>query len=169
MEVMRDVLLQVSDQLSFDRPVGVMLAGNGGKGNSGRTRGLIGLESPYRTVYLPVLRDLLTPMHEVWDFPNPSQIQGQREVTTVPAQGLFMLNNGFVMEASQLFARAVSDLEQANPAEKVAQVYRKLLCRAPEAEEVEEALAFVEALGGGVDGLAGLAQAVMGSAEFRYR
>jgi hypothetical protein len=108
-------------------------------------------------------------MHEVWDFPNPSQIQGQREVTTVPAQGLFMLNNGFVMEASQLFARAVSDLEQANPAEKVAQVYRKLLCRAPEAEEVEEALAFVEALGGGVDGLAGLAQAVMGSAEFRYR
>ncbi len=169
MEVMRDVLLQVSDQLSFDRPVGVMLAGNGGKGNSGRTRGLIGLESPYRTVYLPVLRDLLTPMHEVWDFPNPSQIQGQREVTTVPAQGLFMLNNGFVMEASQLFARAVADLEQANPAEKVAQVYRKLLCRAPEAEEVEEALAFVEALGGGVDGLAGLAQAVMGSAEFRYR
>ena len=169
MEVMRDVLLQVSRQLSLERPAGVPLAGTGGKGNSGRTRGLIGLDSPYRTVYLPVLRDLLTPMHEVWDFPNPSQIQGQREVTTVPAQGLFMLNNDFVMEAAQLFARAIMDTKEATAEVKVAQVYHRLLCRAPEAEEVGEALALVEELGGGVDGYAGLAQAVMGGAEFRYR
>lgn len=168
MEVMRDVLLQVSGRLSLERPVGVQLAGNGGKGNSGRTRALIGLESPYRTVYLPVLRDLLTPMHEVWDFPNPTQIQGQREVTTVPAQGLFLLNNALVLEAARATAARV--LERSRDEGKaVERMYELLLCRPVELEERTEAEALVGELGGGEDGLAGLAQALIGGAEFRYR
>jgi hypothetical protein len=167
MEVLRDVLLQVSGQLSLERPVGVQLAGNGGKGNSGRTRGLIGLESPYRTVYLPVLRDLLTPMHEVWDFPNPSQIQGQREVTTVPSQGLFMLNNDFVMEAAR---RVTESLPQASEGEveRVDRLYQVLLGRRAEAEEMAEARELLAELGGGGEAWLGLTQALMGSAEFRY-
>jgi hypothetical protein len=169
MEVLRDVLLQVSGQLVFDRPVGVPLAGTGGKGNSGRTRALIGLESSYRTVYLPVLRDLLTPMHEVWDFPNPTQIQGQREVTTVPAQGLFMLNNGFVIEAAKRFAEQLGEQQAATLEDKVERLYRQLLSRAPGLDEMAEAKGLVAELGGETDGLIGLVQAVMGSAEFRYR
>jgi hypothetical protein len=168
MEVLRDVLLQVSGQLVFDRPVGVPLAGTGGKGNSGRTRALIGLESSYRTVYLPVLRDLLTPMHEVWDFPNPTQIQGQREVTTVPAQGLFMLNNGFVIEAAKWVAGQLGEQQAATLEGKIERLYRQLLSRAPGADEMAEAKGLVAELGGETDGLIGLVQAVMGSAEFRY-
>jgi len=168
MEVMRDVLLQVSGRLSLERPVGVQLAGNGGKGNSGRTRALIGLESPYRTVYLPVLRDLLTPMHEVWDFPNPTQIQGQREVTTVPAQGLFLLNNALVLEAARATAARVLEGSR-DEGKAVERMYELLLCRPVELEERTEAEALVGELGGGEDGLAGLAQALIGGAEFRYR
>ena len=168
MEVMRDVLLQVSGRLSLERPVGVQLAGNGGKGNSGRTRALIGLESPYRTVYLPVLRDLLTPMHEVWDFPNPTQIQGQREVTTVPAQGLFLLNNALVLEAARATAARVLEGSR-DEGKAVERMYELLLCRPVEFEERTEAEALVAELGGGEDGLAGLAQALIGGAEFRYR
>jgi cytochrome c553 len=168
MEVLRDVLLQVSGQLSLERPVGVPLAGTGGKGNSGRTRGLIGVESPYRTVYLPVLRDLLTPMHEVWDFPNPTQIKGQREVTTVPAQGLFMLNNAFVMEAAERFAEQLQESGTSEDA-RLTKLYEVLLCRQPEAEELKDAKELLGELGGGGEGLAGLVQAVMGGVEFRYR
>jgi hypothetical protein len=168
MEVLRDVLLQVSGQLSLERPVGVPLAGTGGKGNSGRTRGLIGVESPYRTVYLPVLRDLLTPMHEVWDFPNPTQIKGKREVTTVPAQGLFMLNNAFVMEAAERFAEQLQESGTSEDA-RLTKLYEVLLCRQPEAEEMKDAKELLGELGSGVEGLAGLVQAVMGGVEFRYR
>jgi cytochrome c553 len=167
MEVMRDVLLQVSGQLDLTRPQGVQVMGTGGKGNSGRTRAIIGVESAYRTVYLPVLRDLLTPMHEVWDFPNPSQIKGQREVTTVPAQGLFMLNNEFVLEAAERVAEALVDGDKANGA-RVKRLYEVLLCRLPDPEEVEEALGLVADLGDEVAGFTALAQAVMGGAEFRY-
>jgi hypothetical protein len=168
MEALRDVLLQVSGRLSDERPQGVPLAGNGGKGNSGRTRALIGIESNYRTVYLPVLRDLLSPMHEVWDFPNPSQIQGQRQVTTVPSQGLFLLNNDLVMEAARETARRLL-AETKGEREAVRQLHERLLCRPGEAEELAEAESLVADLGGGEDGLTGLVQALVGSAEFRYR
>lgn len=167
MEVLRDVMMQVSGQLELTRPQGVQVMGTGGKGNSGRTRGVIGMESPYRTVYLPVLRDLLSPMQEVWDFPNPSQIQGQRVVTTVPGQGLFMLNNDFVMEAAERMAEGLMEVTKGDEA-RVERLYRVLLCREPEEEEREEALELVAELGGGVEGFSGLAQMVMGSAEFRY-
>ena len=167
MEVLRDVMLQVSGQLDLTRPEGVQVMGNGGKGNSGRTRAVIGMESPYRTVYLPVLRDLLSPMQEVWDFPNPSQIQGQRVVTTVPGQGLFMLNNDFVMEAAERFAEGLMEAAGGDEA-RVERLYRVLLCREPEDEEREEAMELVAELGGGEAGFSGLAQMVMGSAEFRY-
>jgi hypothetical protein len=167
MEVLRDVMMQVSGQLELSRPQGVQVMGTGGKGNSGRTRGVIGMESPYRTVYLPVLRDLLSPMQEVWDFPNPSQIQGQRVVTTVPGQGLFMLNNDFVMEAAERFAEGLMEAVKSDEA-RVERLYQVLLCREAEDEERAEAIELVEALGGDVEGFSGLAQMVMGSAEFRY-
>lgn len=166
-EVLRDVMLQVSGQLDLTRPEGVQVMGNGGKGNSGRTRGVIGMESPYRTVYLPALRDLLSPMQEVWDFPNPSQIQGQRVVTTVPGQGLFMLNNDFVMEAAGRVAEGLAEVAGGDEG-KVERLYRLLLCREPEAAEREEASELVAELGGGVQGFSGLVQMMMGSAEFRY-
>jgi hypothetical protein len=51
---------------------------------------------------------------------------------------------------------------------RVERLYRVLLCREPEEEERMEALELVAELGGGVEGFSGLAQMVMGSAEFRY-
>jgi hypothetical protein len=107
-------------------------------------------------------------MHEVWDFPNPSQIQGQRDVTTVPSQGLFMLNNDFVMEAAERFAEQLQGSEKGEDA-RVMKLYETLLCRRPEGDELKDAKELLGQLGGSVEGLAGLAQAVMGSAEFRYR
>ena len=41
----------------------------------GETRSLLGIASPYRTVYLPVLRSLLPEMYSTFDFPNPNQIK----------------------------------------------------------------------------------------------
>jgi hypothetical protein len=50
----------------------------------------------------------------------------------------------------------------------VERLYQVLLCREAEDEERAEAIELVEALGGDVEGFSGLAQMVMGSAEFRY-
>lgn len=165
LEPLRDTLLQVSGRLTFERPEGIHIQGNGGKGNSGRTRSMLDVGSPYRTIYLPVLRDLLPSMHEVWDFPNPSQIQGRRSVTTVPAQSLFLLNNDLVLDT----ARAAASRVAAETPDVIAALWRLLLCRPPSAEEVREAQDLTADFADSALALTALAQSLISSAEFRYR
>ncbi|MDB6137636.1 MAG: Protein of unknown function (DUF1553)/Protein of unknown function (DUF1549)/Planctomycete, partial [Verrucomicrobiaceae bacterium] len=176
MEALRDSLLQLQGVLTFDRPGGIQVAGTGGKGNAGRTTSLLGTESPYRTIYLPVLRDLLPEMHETWDFPNPTQIKGQRDVTTVPSQGLFIMNNRLVVETARAVAeRLVKDKSLNSDEMRVQHAYRLLFSRAPEVDEIQAAVAMMKSLetssnekDAAVYRLAALVQAMLGCAEFRY-
>lgn len=153
-EAIRDAMLMAAGELKLDRPQGIQVAGTGGKGNTGRTRSLLDLESPYRTIYLPVLRDLLPDAYSTFDFPPPTQIKGQRDVTTAAPQSLWFMNSGF----SERIASAVAERES-----DVAGLYRLLLSREPTAEEVADAKELIAEAG-----LVALAQALIGSAEFRY-
>lgn len=167
-EALRDSLLQVGGELTFDRPEGIQLAGNGGKGNTGRTRSLLGVEDPYRTIYLPVLRDLLPDMYATWDFPNPSQIQGRREVTTVASQSLFMMNDRFVVRTAESLATKALETGR-NDKERLNFVYRTLFSREAEPDEVSAATEMMESLEEGEQHRwTLLVQAMLGSSEFRY-
>ncbi len=176
LEVMRDSLLQLSGELTYERPDGIQVTGNGGKGNTGRTSSKLGIESPYRTVYLPVLRDLLPETHETWDFPNPTQIKGQREVTTVPSQSLFMMNNRIVVDAAKAVAvRLLDDKSLSNDKARVRHAYRILFSRDADDDESQAALEMMQSLETPSDEKekdtyrwATMIQALMGSAEFRY-
>ena len=176
LEVMRDALLQLSGELTFDRPDGIQVVGNGGKGNQGRTSSKLTIESSYRTVYLPVLRDLLPEMHETWDFPNPTQIKGQREVTTVPSQSLFMMNNRLVVDAANALARRVlDDSSIRDDGLRVRCVYRAIFSRDAAADESKAAIEMMQSLETPADEKdketyrwATLIQALVVSAEFRY-
>ncbi len=46
-------------------------------------------------------------MFTVFDFAEPDQVNGQRDVTTVPPQALFLLNNPFVVEVSKKAAQRI--------------------------------------------------------------
>jgi cytochrome c553 len=61
----------------------------------------------YRSVYLPVIRDSLTRAMDVFDFAEPSMVVGTRESSNTPDQGLFFLNNEFVLEQSDLMAERI--------------------------------------------------------------
>lgn len=176
MEVLRDSLLQLAGDLSFARPDGIQIAGNGGKGNTGRTRSLLDIDAPFRTIYLPVLRDLLPEMHETWDFPNPTQIKGQREVTTVPSQGLFMMNSRLVADAARALAlRLLEDTRLADDPARLQQAYRTILSRTPDVDETKAAMDMMRSLETAADEKdpelyrwAAMIQALMASSEFRY-
>lgn len=155
LEPLRDTLLQLAGKLTFDRPEGIQVAGTGGKGRHGVTRGLLSPEDPYRTIYLPVVRDNVPELFSTFDFPGPTQIKGQRDVTTVAPQALFFMNSRFVEELSA---------EIANKAGKdVKAVYRLVLGRYPSVEEVSDAEELKRELG-----LETLVQSLLGTAEFRY-
>lgn len=167
-EPIRDTLLSVAGRLQLDRPTGIQVAGFGGKGKEARTRSLLNEEAPYRSIYLPVLRSLVPATFDLFDFPDPSQIKGQREVTTVAAQALYFMNNDSVRS---LCADAAADVLAAkgDEAARIEKAYLRVLARKPAADEVADAREYLRgARGGEVDRWALLIQSLVASAEFRY-
>jgi hypothetical protein len=60
-----------------------------------------------RSVFLPVIRNDLPELFDVFDFANPHVATGERPKTTVPTQGLFMLNDSMVMAAAEATAKRI--------------------------------------------------------------
>jgi hypothetical protein len=169
LEPLRDTLLLLGGELRLDRPAGIQVAGFGGKGRTARTRSYLAEDAPYRTIYLPVLRSGLNSMNGVFDFPDPSQIKGQREVTTVAGQALFFLNNSFVSEMAAGAAERVLAEKAGDDAARIERAYLRVLARRPARDEVADARAFIGGLTGSeLERWAIFVQALLASAEFRY-
>ena len=96
-ECIRDTILSVSGQLQ---------PGTGGPTITPGTTADYAYQHTIkqRSVYLPVLRNALPELFEVFDFPDTSRVTGQRNVTTVAPQSLFLLNHPFLMEQAGHFA-----------------------------------------------------------------
>ena len=60
-----------------------------------------------RSIFLPVIRNDLPELFDAFDFANPQATTGARPATTVPNQGLFMLNDTSVIGASQAMAKRI--------------------------------------------------------------
>ena len=106
--------------------------------------------SQRRTLYGFIDRQNLPAVLRSFDFANPDATVARRFQTTVPQQALFMLNNGFVAEAARAAARSASQAVgggSGNDAERVRWLYRSLLQRDPDADEVRAALVFVAGQG----------------------
>ncbi len=170
-ESIRDSLLAAGDLLQKERPAGAPFekssmadALKGGKRGGAVDR----IAEPVRSVYLPVYRSRLPGMFTVFDFAEPDQVNGQRDVTTVAPQALFMLNNPFVVDVSQRAADRILQQNVSNEEARVRYAYAYTLCRYPTPEETKRALAFVESNSDRRAGWASLTQAIYSSAEFRY-
>lgn len=101
--------------------------------------------NPYRrAVYGAVRRDKLSTLLLTFDFANPDETNEKRNLTTVPTQGLYMMNNPFVMElASALIARedvrAIGD-----PEARIRRIYQLVFNRKPTSGELRVGLGFVK-------------------------
>jgi hypothetical protein len=170
LEAIRDSMLQVSGQLRVERPAGIQVAGNGGKGKVAPTRALLNESDPCRTIYLPVLRDLQPEIYKIFDFPEPTQIKGQREVTTVPAQALFFLNSRFAIDTARGAAqRLLDDPSLRTDDARLTRAYVTLFGREPAPDELKDARAFLTATSDAPTARwSALLQALMAGTEFRY-
>lgn len=168
-EPMRDTLLQLAGRLELVRPEGTQVGGTGGKGRLGITQGFLSVEDPFRTIYLPVVRDGVPELFSTFDFPGPTQIKGLRDVTTTAPQSLFFMNSPFMEDVAGEIAGRILE-EKKNPEESVNELYGYLLGRKPSADEQAEALTLLEGTESGGDPArwTTLVQALLGTAEFRY-
>ena len=172
LEPLRDSMLAATGELNSGPPTPGYLGGSGGKGQ-GRTHATLNFSAPYRTVYLPVLRDLLPDEFSVFDFPDPSSISGLRHITTAPPQALFFMNSEFVEDIAYRTVDRLFEMAKGDD-ERISIAYQLLLGREPVAEEIDDARDLMEGLD--TDGLKDpeayrwvvFVQALMAGAEFRY-
>jgi hypothetical protein len=106
-EVLRDSLLSVSRQLDTTgggAPMTTAPFQNLSGGGTSRKRELY--QSNRRSIYLPVMRGAVYDVFQAFDFPDPAVLNGDRMMTTIAAQSLFMMNGSLVQQA----ARSLSEL-----------------------------------------------------------
>ena len=156
-----------------------MRSGPFGSGSSSNYQPAIAkIDQPvkYRSVYLPVIRDNVTRSMEVFDFAESSMVVGVRESSNTPDQGLYFLNNEFVIEQSDAFARRIMK-EKSNVREQVKLAFLLAYGREASSSELKAAEAFYRDFevprsrfnrNTGVQRLSALCQAIMASAEFRF-
>jgi cytochrome c553 len=170
-EALRDTMLALAGRLEFTPPKGSAVA-RIGEGNIGfRLRPNEAAADTHRTIYLPIVRDLVPEALTLFDFPDPSLIIGERATTTVPAQALYLMNNPFVIRQAQAMAsRLLADAADDNA--RLTRAYLLCYARPPEAKEIRVAHKFLVHYGQKHDPQttwAALCQALFASAEFSHR
>jgi hypothetical protein len=174
-EAIRDAMLATSGEIDLARPDGSLV----GRVIGDRPVSLIGLDarlpkdldgSTQRSVYLPIIRDRLPDVLELFDFAEPSLVTGERETTNVPTQALYLMNSPFVSERATAFAKRLQKAtsltdEQANLA------FRLCFARDPLPEEAARAGEFlsqpVKTKSESFGVLEAFCQALLSTAEFR--
>ena len=63
--------------------------------------------SPRRSIYVRVARNAIDPLLRAFDFPEPASSVGCRDVTNVPAQALYLLNDKRITELARMWAAKV--------------------------------------------------------------
>jgi len=106
------------------------------------------LQEPFttrRTVYGFIDRQNLPGIFRTFDYPNPDTSTAERFATTVPQQGLYMMNSPFVQEQARRLVRRSEVAAAGSDQRKIAAMYRLIFQRAPEPGEAGLAGKFVAA------------------------
>ena len=96
--------------------------------------------SPHRSIYLCRLRNNPPASLAAFDLPAATRPTGRREVNTLPAHGLFLLNNPWVVAQSDHLAGEILAAEMADDRQGIATAFRRTLGRDPQPGETDAAL-----------------------------
>jgi cytochrome c553 len=185
-EAIRDAMLAVSGTLDL-YPIDGSPIARVSEGRFGLLQLLTQFASqpyPYRSIYLPIVRDQIPEFLSVFDFPDASLVNGQRDTTNVPSQSLFLMNNPQAIALADAFAQRLAKFE-GSPLDRLSHAYQLAFSRAPTPDELAAIRSFwmefpskVET-GSGKNtaqhkdkaqqlALTTFCQALLASAEFRY-
>jgi mono/diheme cytochrome c family protein len=137
-EVIRDSLLAVSGRLdrtqcgpSVKVHLTSFMEGRGRPPQSGPMDG-----AGRRSIYLEVRRNFLSPFMLTFDTPNPFSTMGRRNVSNVPAQALILMNDPFVRECAETWAKRAVTEGPADSEERITWYYRTAFGRRPTEQEI---------------------------------
>jgi hypothetical protein len=98
-----------------------------------------------RGVYQYIRREALDHMMIMFDAPEPSRTQGDRETSSVPGQSLLMLNSALVHEQATAWAAKDMKLRKGYSTEqRIEHLFAKALGRQPSSAEVQSLVEFID-------------------------
>jgi len=167
-EAIRDAMLAASGQLDLTAGGASFVAtlGDSYIGKGIKPEAFTEYESSKRSVYLPIVRDCVPEVLDLFDFAEPSLVVAARDVTNVPSQALYLMNNKFVREQAAALAQRVL-AAKPDATQRVELAYQLALGRAATAEESERAQRYIAEHGSEL-GWTTFCQALFACAEFRY-
>ncbi len=179
-EAIRDSILAVSGNLDLvpAKASAVAAIGDGYIGRGIRPESFTNYETTKRSVYLPVIRDFVPEVLDIFDFAEPSLVVAERDVTNVPSQALYLMNNSFVRTQATAMAKRVLTAPIAE-AKRIDYAHLLALGRPATAAERTRAEKYLNADGEGLIRAANpsaaneqtwatFCQAFFACAEFRY-
>jgi hypothetical protein len=181
-EAIRDAMLAASGQLDATPAQGsfVAIVGEAYVGRGVKPEAFTNYESNKRSVYLPIVRDNVPEVLDLFDFAEPSLVIASRDVTNVPSQALYLMNNRFVRERADALAQRVLATPLDFPG-RINLAHQLTLGRAATTSEFQRAHAYLlseaRALipardtskeAAAQQSWATFCQALFASAEFRY-
>jgi hypothetical protein len=143
-EAIRDSILAVSGRLN-ERLEGPSVPVHLDEFMTGRGRpavsGLLDGDGR-RSIFLAVRRNFLNPMFLAFDYPATATTAGRRGTSNVPAQALALLNNPFVLQQAERWAKRQTKIA-ANP-HLIDALYETAFGRPPSSVETAAARQFLE-------------------------
>ena len=126
-------------------------------------------ESNRRALYLPVIRNHVYDLFELFDFPDPGTVNGNRADSTIAPQALYLMNSPLVLRATEAMAKDLIADKNLTNAQRAERLYTKIYNRAPSAKETQRAVEFINNFAQDrVASWQALAQALVASNEFLY-
>ena len=144
-EAIRDSILAVSGRLdpkvygpSVTLHLTSFMQGRGRPGRSGPVDG-----DGRRSIYTEIRRNFLPPMLVAFDMPIPFNSIGRRNLSNVPAQALILMNDPFVVEQAEVWAKKLVS-EKLDTSSRIKKMYAQAFSRPPSELELKNATAFIE-------------------------
>ncbi len=144
-EIIRDALLSISGRLNtqlYGEPIPIHLTdfmdGRGKPGFSGPLDG-----DGRRSIYIAVRRNFLSPFMLTFDTPAPFSTMGRRNTSNVPAQALILMNDPFVVQQADSWAKRAFEQSESTQS-RIVWLYQTAFAREPSDKETNAAIDYLE-------------------------
>jgi hypothetical protein len=145
-EAIRDAMLTVSGRLDrtlHGGPVPVYLTAfmqGRGRPGAGPLDG-----NGRRSIYTSVNRNFLSPMMLAFDTPIPFSTVGRRTQSNVPAQALILMNDPFVVQQAELWAKRTLAENSGSAEARINSLYESGFARPATEQEIRDGVGFLKA------------------------
>ena len=142
-EAIRDSLLAVSGQLELVMGGSLLHVENRQFLFDHTSKDGTSYDNRRRSVYLPVIRNHLFDVFQLFDYADASVTNGNRTTSAVAPQALYLLNGDLMRGAMRALAARVALEGGQRPQDRIAFLYMVTLARKPHAAEVRRGMDFL--------------------------